>query len=130
MRLSFFPEQDAEFQVSSHFFITWGSNRHHEIGIVDSVSVPEFFLTRPDLRSLAEMDIRQSPAEKWWLFLPLSLAAGYSELEWILVNYEEQRMYVGPNAATALVWKGRDVCDMSTWARFTSLEEIQNYEGG
>jgi hypothetical protein len=128
MRLSFFPEDESEIILSSHFDITWGSNRHHEIGIVESVSVPESFLSRPDLRSLAEVDIRQSPAEQWWLFLPLSCAAE-PELEWILVNYEEQRMYVGPNATTALVWKGRDICDMGTWARLKTVEEIRDHGG-
>jgi hypothetical protein len=127
MRLSFFPETELEIIFSSHFDITWGSNRHHAIGIVDSVSVPELFLTRPGLRSLAEVDIRESPAEQWWVFLPLSCTTEDPELAWILVNYEEQRMYVGPNATTALVWKGRAICDMSTWARLTTLDEIRDY---
>jgi hypothetical protein len=43
------------------------------------------------------------------------------------VNYEEERMYVGPFACEALVWKGRDVWDVGTWVKLTTMEEIQDY---
>jgi hypothetical protein len=43
------------------------------------------------------------------------------------MNYKEQRMYIGPDASGALVWKGRDVYDLSTWARLTSMDEIREH---
>jgi hypothetical protein len=52
------------------------------------------------------------------------------ESEWILVNYEEERMYLGPNGSEALVWKGRNVWDMATWARLKTMKEIEDYRGG
>jgi hypothetical protein len=123
VRLSDFADSRGETRISSHFQIKWGSKHfNQEIGTVDSVS-----RDLGDGPSLVEEDISQSPAEQWWLFLPLSLEAQYHELEWMLVNYREQRMYVGPNASEALAWRGRDVYDMSTWARLTSIEEIRDY---
>jgi hypothetical protein len=49
------------------------------------------------------------------------------DLQWFLVNYEEERMYVGPFAHEALVWKGRDVWDVRTWVTLTTMEEIQDH---
>jgi hypothetical protein len=49
------------------------------------------------------------------------------DLQWFLVNYEEERMYVGPFACEALVWKGRDIWDVSTWVKLTTMEQIQDY---
>jgi hypothetical protein len=77
---------------------------------------------------LAVQDVIQSPPEQWWVFWPMVMSDVEAfELEWRLVNYKEQRMYVGPNALEALVWKGRDVYDMSTWAKLTSMQEILNH---
>lgn len=106
------------------FEVNWGAKRHYEIGTVDSLSLG--WLVDPP--SLAEEDVGQSPAEQWWLFLPLSYGPLVDDdLHWILVNYEEQRMYVGPNAYEALVWKGSDVCDMGAWARLRTMDEIRNH---
>jgi hypothetical protein len=83
------------------------------------------------IRSLADMDITTSPPVQWWIIFPLSKANKKlrlrDDLQWILVNYEEERMYVGPLACEALVWKGRDIWDVRTWARLTTMEEIRDY---
>jgi hypothetical protein len=70
------------------------------------------------LRSLADVDIATSPPGQWSIMFPLSeghkKAKLRDDLQWFLVNYEEERMYVGPFACEALVWKGRDIWDVST----------------
>jgi hypothetical protein len=75
---------------------------------------------------LAEEDIYQSPAEQWSFFRS-PLGDAESGLDWALMNYKEKRMYVGPDASEALVWKGRDIYDVSTWARLTGMDEIRDY---
>jgi hypothetical protein len=76
---------------------------------------------------LAEADVTVSPG-KWWVIFPLSTATQRGwDFEWILVNYQEERMYVGPNASEALVWKGKNVWDLATWAKLKTMKEIEDY---
>jgi hypothetical protein len=76
---------------------------------------------------LAEVDVTVSPS-KWWVIFPLSTVTQRGwDFEWILVNYQDERMYVGPNASEALVWKGKNVWDMATWAKLKTMKEIEDY---
>jgi hypothetical protein len=111
-------------EYACFFEMNWCAKRRNEIGTVVSLRLGGLVKSL----SLAEQDVGQSPAEQWWLFLPLSYGPQVRRHQhWIFVNYEEQRMYVGPNASEALVWKGRDVCDMGAWARLTTMDEIRDH---
>jgi hypothetical protein len=102
----------------TYFDVRWGSRGlDGELGTVDSISMNTF-------PSLAQVDITRSPREQWWLFLWCPSDMDDEDLEWTLVNYDKQRMYVHPNASEALSWEGKDVYDMSTWARLTFMGEI------
>jgi hypothetical protein len=113
-------DTEGGIQVWRHFDVNYRSECLYVIGKVESV-----LMGWPEEPSLAEEDIRQSPAEQWSLFL--SVGDPESDLDWILMNYKEKRMYVGPDCSEALVWKGRDIYDLSTWARLTSIDEIREY---
>jgi hypothetical protein len=76
--------------------------------------------------SLMEQDICASPLGKWWLVIPPVYISESSAMEWILVNYSEQRMYACPCVEESLSWKGRDTFHVYSWARLKSMEAIEN----
>jgi hypothetical protein len=126
-RLAYCKNIHEDDDLSCHFDVKLGLRRYvpgsDYISNIDSVALG----WKPG-HSLAEQDLRASPAGQWWLFLPFSFAAGPTDkVNWVLVNYNEERMYIGPDASIAHVWKGRDAFRMYTWERFKSMEYIQNF---
>jgi hypothetical protein len=126
-RLAYCKDIYEDEHPSCHFDVKLGLRRYvpgsDYISNIDSVA-----LGWNRGHSLAEQDLRTSPAGQWWLFLPFSFAAGPTDpVNWVLINYNEERMYIGPNASTALVWKGRDAFRMYTWEELKSMESIHNF---
>jgi hypothetical protein len=74
--------------------------------------------------TLMEQDLLASPPGQWWLFVPY-LDPDFDQLDWVLINYKDERMYVGPNPSEALVWKGRDSFLVGTWVRFRTMAAIE-----
>jgi hypothetical protein len=122
--------ETASFHSCGHhcgsFYVTPSRNhRLHEgefyLSKVDSIE----FRDEDRIPTLIERDLRPATAGQWWLFAPVNYHAPY---RWVLINYKARRMYAGPNVSEALVWKGKDVYRMETWARLTSIEDIENFD--
>lgn len=62
-------------------------------------------------------DILNSRPESWWMFP--STDYGSNEDEWTLVNYDDRKIYSGPNAASWYRWE--DIWDVENWK--TNKEE-------
>jgi hypothetical protein len=52
------------------------------------------------------VDLKGSSANRWWLLPTLSACANWAagNCEWVLINFEEKRMYHGPYAAKVFSW--------------------------
>lgn len=77
--------------------------------------------------TLMEQDLLASPPGQWWLLTGFQSGWIERSRDWVLINYEEKRMYYGHDPTEAVVWKGRDSLRMATWVRWHSLEAIKHF---
>jgi hypothetical protein len=96
-----------------------------EIGVVKRTTRDK---EKPGPHSLAELDLAISRPGQWWVFFDFTFSReDVWEVGWTLVNYEQERMYVGPNASESLVWKGKPIWDVTTCRRLKTLQQILDY---
>jgi hypothetical protein len=126
-RLAYCAEDTGSYRLYSSFGVRPNRNRVHYEGYhcISNVHSIEFRAGSNHGLTLIEQDFGTATAGQWWLFASPKFSLDGCRVYWVLINYKERRMYVGPNASEALVWKGKDVFCMETWARLRIMEDIE-----